>query len=260
MTDDLQPTRRFSERVPYYHQYRPRYPAAVLEWMSNTIGLTPDSVIADVGAGTGILSELFLKHGNRVYAVEPNPDMRETAVQNYSSYPNFMPVDGTAEATTLPDSSMDFVVCGQAFHWFDPTKSKVEFRRILKPGGFVVLVWNTRPEHSTPFLEAYNLLMREFDVDGTESRTHGIQHGDSEALQAFFAPSGFEKQIFYNEQQVTSFEGLRGRVLSASYMPLPGQPRYEALMERLRDIFETHQQGGQVRMDYVTEMFWGRLS
>lgn len=256
---DVQPTKRFSERVPYYHQYRPRYPNTILELMHSQMGLAPESIIADVGAGTGILSELFLKHGNRVYAVEPNPDMRAVAVDYYSAYPNFTPIDGTAEATTLPDTSVEFVACGQAFHWFDAAKARLEFRRILKPGGFVVLVWNTRPEHSTPFLEAYNRLMREFDMDGTENRTHGIQHGDNEALRAFFAPNDFQKQTFHNEQ-TTDFEGLRGRVLSASYMPLPGHPRYDALMARLRDIFEAHQQGGKVRMDYMTEVFWGRLA
>lgn len=257
---DPQPTKRFSERVPYYHQYRPRYPAAVLDLMTSRMGLTTDSVIADIGAGTGILSELFLKHGNRVYAVEPNQDMREAAIQHYGTFPNFIPLDGTAEVTTLSDASADFVTCGQAFHWFDPPKAKTEFRRILKPAGYVILVWNTRPESETSFLEAYNRLMREFDVDGTESRTHGINQGDSQGIRDFFAPNDFEQQIFYNHQRVSDFEGLRGRVLSASYMPLPGHPRYDALMERLRDIFDAYQQDGAVQMDYVTDIYWGKLS
>ena len=111
-------TTRFSVRVPYYHQFRPRYPASMLDVLE-TYGLTPESVVADIGAGTGISSELFLSYGCTVYAIEPNVEMRAASERYYGEQPNFHAIGGGAEATTLAERSIDWVVAGQAFHWFD---------------------------------------------------------------------------------------------------------------------------------------------
>ncbi|MBC6936247.1 MAG: methyltransferase domain-containing protein [Chloroflexi bacterium] len=255
---EKQPTERFSERAPYYHANRPRYAPAVLDLMAQRLGLTPASIIADVGAGTGILSEMFLKNGNTVYAVEPNAEMRALSETYYGQYPNFIPVNGAAEATGLPAAIADFVVCGQAFHWFNPPRTRAEFRRILKLGGYVALLWNTRQDDKSPFLQAYNRLVRAFDLDGSENRVRGIERGGSEAMRIFFEPGGFESQTFDNAQ-TCDFEGLRGRLLSASYLPLPDHPRYPAMMAEAQAIFDRFQQDGLVSLDYHTEMYWGRL-
>ena len=120
------PTRRFSNRVDDYVRYRPHYPPGVLDRLREGIALTPRTVIADVGSGTGISTELFLQNGNTVFAIEPNPEMRAAAERLLGGRPNFHSVRGTAEATTLPDGSVDCVVAAQAFHWFDPEKTRVE--------------------------------------------------------------------------------------------------------------------------------------
>lgn len=147
MTD---PTQRFSSRVENYSRYRPSYPRQVLELLFEECGLTAASIIADIGSGTGIMTRLFLENGNQVFAVEPNREMRQEAEWNLASYSHFVSVDATAEATTLRAGSVDFVVAAQAFHWFDREKVRPEFVRILKPEGWVVLVWNDRRPDSTP--------------------------------------------------------------------------------------------------------------
>ena len=177
-------TTRFSDRVDNYVRFRPTYPPAVVDILSDETGLTKSSVIADVGSGTGISSELFLKNGNEVYGIEPNNEMRQAAERLLASYPNFHSIAAQAEAITLPDASVDHVVAGQAFHWFDRTRTKQEFARILKPGGWAVLLWNTRRLDSTPFLEGYEALLQQYGTD-----YHATQHKQiaTDLLRSFFA-------------------------------------------------------------------------
>src|ERR1700732_4152215 len=127
---------RFSNRVADYVRYRPGYPAEVLTLLRTQCGLKSGHVIADIGSGTGFLSELFLKNGNRVYGIEPNEAMRQAGEEYLASYDGFASINGSAEATTLDDASIDFVSAGQAFHWFEPVVARHEFRRILKPEGW----------------------------------------------------------------------------------------------------------------------------
>src|SRR5688572_27319071 len=151
----LDPTKRFTNRVDNYLKFRPRYPTEIIALLEKDCALTPDSVIADVGSGTGFLSELFLRNGNQVFGVEPNAEMRAAGERLLADYPNFASINATAEATTLPDSSVDFVTAGQAFHWFDREKARVEFQRILKADGWVVIVWNTFPTERSALVKAY---------------------------------------------------------------------------------------------------------
>src|SRR3712207_3362726 len=162
------PTRRFSNRVEDYIKYRPDYPRALVALLEDECGLTRESVVADVGSGTGILSELFLREGVRVYGVEPNREMREAGEELLAAYENFASVDGRAEATTLADDSVDFVTAGQAFHWFDTAAARREFRRILKDDGWAVLVWNDRRTEGTPLLAEYERLLLEYGTDYKE--------------------------------------------------------------------------------------------
>jgi SAM-dependent methyltransferase len=246
---------RFSTRVENYVKYRPGYPREVVELLARECGLTPASVVADVGSGTGKLSELFLRNGNRVYGVEPNRGMREAGARLLSAHENFVSVEGRAEATTLPDASVDFVTVGQALHWFDVESAQREFRRILRPGGWAVAVWNDRRTEGTPFLEEYERLLLEY---GTDYREVSVKYAEEEMLRTFFGPSGFRAATFEN-RQVLDFEGLRGRNASASYSPEPGHPNYEPMTRELAALFERHQQGGRVSFDYDTKVFYGQL-
>jgi SAM-dependent methyltransferase len=250
----FRPTERFSNRVENYAKYRPGYPLEVVALMRDEMGLTPDSVIADVGSGTGILSKLFLENGNTVYGVEPNREMREAGERFLREFPNFRSVAGTAEETTLPDASVDFVTAGQAFHWFDVPRARREFQRILRGRGWVVLVWNYREEHHTPFLRAYEDLLVEF---GTDYKQVSVGYAHKESLGTLL-PGGYEFRKFLN-RQLLDFGSLRGRLLSASYVPLEGDPRHAAMLARLRQIFDEHNTGGKVSVEYDTQVFYGRL-
>jgi ubiquinone/menaquinone biosynthesis C-methylase UbiE len=259
MTD---PTQRFTNRVAYYHAARPRYPAALLECLQREAGLTPESIVADIGSGTGISSEIFLRHGNTVYAVEPNDAMRAEAETHYGSDPNFKSVAATAEATTLPAASVDLVAAGQAFHWFKLPETPAEFKRILKPDGYVCLFWNSRQMDSTPFLTEYEDLLKRYSVDYNEvnhrSQTREKDADERDKIQRLFGHDNYRLFMFPN-QQATDEATLIGRALSSSYVPLEDHPNHAPLMAALRALFAARQQNGQVMIEYTTEVFLGRL-
>ena len=246
---------RFSTRVENYAKYRPSYPAGVIDILKSDCGLTATSKIADVGSGTGILSELFLKNGNPVFGIEPNAVMRRTAERLLEEFPKFASIDATAETTTLKPESVDFITAGQAFHWFEREKAKQEFARILKPGGWVALIWNERRLDSTPFLHDYEKLLLRYSTD-YETVRHENVAGE---IAQFFAPEKFKLKSLENCQRF-DFESLKGRVLSASYTPEPGDPNFEPMVAELEAIFKTNQSGGIVSFEYKTRIYYGHLS
>ena len=248
------PTVRFTNRVENYVKYRPGYPQALYHHLATHYGLTSTSRIADVGSGTGLLAQLFLAQGNPVLGIEPNEAMRQAAEQFLADYPEFTSVAAAAEATTLPEASVDFVTAGQAFHWFDPVPTKAEFRRILRPHGFIALIWNTRHPDS-PFMAEYDQLLSQWAI---EYMTIRHDRSREEALD-WFLDAQLDAATFENETWLDEV-GLRGRVLSSSYAPLPEHPNHAPLMAGLDDLFARYQQNGQVRFLYQTELFIGRAS
>jgi SAM-dependent methyltransferase len=253
----LNSTQRFSSRVDNYIRYRPGYPPGVLETLQHDCNLRTDSVIADVGSGTGLLSKIFLENGNRVIGVEPNHEMRQAGGRILQNFANFGSVEGTAEATTLPDASVDFITAGQAAHWFDRVQARREFLRILKPGGWTVFVWNDRSTDSTPLLREYERLLLTYGTDYHEVKRVGIDVASD--ISAFFAPSPVLQATFHNHQDF-DFEGLKGRLLSSSYTPGPDHANYEPMLAELRRLFDAHNQGGRLRLEYETHMYYGQLS
>lgn len=248
------PTRRFSSRVQDYIKYRPSYPRAILDTLKHDCQLNETSHIADIGAGTGILAELFLNNGNSVAAVEPNPEMRVAGENRLHHHAHFQSIPGTAEATLLPAASVDFVTAGQAFHWFDRRKAKAEFLRILRPSGWVMLVWNER-QTTSPFLVAYEQLLQTYAPDYAHVNHKQI---DRQIVEDFYAPQRFHEQTFPNHQDF-DWEGVKGRLLSSSYTPEAGQPQHDAMLAELSHIYQSHQINGQVRFEYLTVMYYGRL-
>lgn len=253
---DRDPTHRFSNRVEHYARYRPRYPREIVSSLAMECGLDRSSVVADIGSGTGLLTELFLKNGNPVSAVEPNRAMREAAEHLLSRYPNFKSVDGRAEATTLSDRSADFVTAGQAFHWFEREAARAEFRRILKPDGWVILIWNEREVDATPFARAYEDLLHRY---GTDYEQVDHRRVDANVLAGFFGDRALSSRSFPN-RQTFDYDGLRGRLLSSSYTPEPGHPRHEPMLRAVDGLFRTYAAGGQVVLEYETRMYFGRLA
>lgn len=248
------PTERFSSRVNDYVLYRPGYPAEVLELLTTECGLTSQSVIADIASGTGIFTRMLLENGNRVVGVEPNDDMRKAGESFLAAYPNFTSVAGTAEETKLADHSVDFVTAAQAAHWFHRERARKEFVRILRPGGWTVLIWNERQTDTTPFLRAYERLLLEFGTDYQDVR----HERTTDAIDSFFAPSPFESRVFAVRQEF-DYDGVKGRLLSSSYAPAAGHPGHEPMLRELRRIFDTYQENGRAAFDYTTRVYYGRL-
>jgi SAM-dependent methyltransferase len=252
---DSDPTRRFSGRVDNYARYRPGYPAEVLRILRAEAGLTPAAIVADVGSGTGISTRLFLDHGNEVFAVEPNADMRQAAEAALRAYRQFHSVEGTAEDTRLAPASVDFVVAGQAFHWFRVAEARREFLRIVRSPRQVVLMWNTRRSNTTPFLRDYEALLQEFGTDYREVNHANI---DQAVLRSFFGGRMPEIRSLPNKQ-VFDYAGLEGRLLSSSYVPASGDHRYRPMLAALARLFDEHQHNGQVCFEYDTELYFGPL-
>jgi SAM-dependent methyltransferase len=242
-------TTRFSDRVEDYVKYRPRYPAAVISYLREVYQFNKEWVVADIGSGTGISTELFLAHGNTVYAVEPNLPMRAKAEELLAGYPRFKSIDGTAEATGLPDGAIDLIAAGQAFHWFDPEQTREEFVRIASARAFVALIWNERLVVSD-FEKEYEALILEYAGDYKT-----INHKNITDLQIgeFFKPQSFLLKVFDNEQ-LFDFEGLKGRLLSSSYIPKAGRV-FEAMIGSLEKLFERHQKDGRIRIGYETKLY-----
>ncbi len=249
------PTQRFSSRVSNYVRYRPGYPTAVIDLLKKECGLTAGTFIADVASGTGLFARMLLENGNRVFGVEPNADMRKAGEEFLAAYPNFTSVEGTAEATTLPDHSVDLVTAAQAAHWFDLGQARREFIRILKPSGWTVLLWNERRIDSTPFLREYEQLLLRYGTDYQNVR-HERTTGE---IETFFRPSPFQVRTF-DYQQEFDYPGLEGRLLSSSYTPQSEDVAYRPMLQELRRIFDSRQVDGRVAFGYETQVYYGRVS
>jgi SAM-dependent methyltransferase len=249
------PTQRFSSRVGNYVRYRPAYPPVVIDLLKKQCGLTPSSIVADIASGTGIFTRMLLENGNPVFGVEPNADMRKAGEEFLRDYPRFTSFEGTAEETTLADQSVEFVTAAQAAHWFDRPKARREFIRILKPGGWAVLLWNERRLDSTPFLRNFEQLLIRYGTD-YESVRH---ERTTQKIENFFAPSPFQLRTFDYLQEF-DYPALEGRLLSSSYTPQSDDVAYEPMLKELRQIFDAHQTSGRVAFEYNTLVYYGQLA
>ncbi len=241
MPDSTPPEQRFSDRVENYVRYRPSYPPQVFELLGEA------RVMADVGSGTGLSAEMFVRAGKTVFGIEPNRAMRHAAERLLGFHENFHSIDACAHSTTLPDHSVDLIIAAQAFHWFNTPETRVEFSRILQPEGCIALIWNERKLDATPFLRDYEALLVKYATDYAQVRHENI---DPAALDRFFI-GPYSTHSFPNEQQF-DFEGLRGRLMSSSYAPTEGSVQHERMIAALRQIHDRHQIAGQVRFEYNT--------
>ncbi|MHA1979085.1 MAG: class I SAM-dependent methyltransferase [Candidatus Hodarchaeales archaeon] len=253
----MEPTIRFTDKAKYYHSGRPGYPKEVLAIIKNITKIAPGptSIIADIGSGTGKLSEVFLKFGVTVIGVEPNKAMREIAESKMEEYENFISIDGTAEFTGIKDRSVDLITVGQSFHWFNLPKTRKEFQRILKPDRYVVIVWNNRNAEISQFFREYKTLLTDFGTDFNEVTKAKIGKED---FADFFGSDNYERLLCPNKQ-LSNYEGLRLRLLSTSYIPPEESDFYPAMIKRLKELYKKHQVNELVTLDYETEILIGKI-
>lgn len=242
---------RFSNRVENYVKYRPGYPREMLDFFRDKLNLQRSYVIADIGSGTGISTRLFLENGNKVFGIEPNNLMREAAEEFLRDFPDFKSINGTAENTKLLDNSVDFITVAQAFHWFDKVKVPLEFRRILRDNGHIVLIWNERQLDSNEFLREYEKFLLEYGTDYEKVRHEQIT---KEVLEESFQTI-FHQAIFQNSQ-ILDFKGLKGRMLSSSYMPSAEHPRYKEMIKNLKSLFAKFEKNDKIQVLYDTNVFY----
>ncbi|GAB3424738.1 class I SAM-dependent methyltransferase [Niabella aquatica] len=243
-------TKRFSEHVDDYIKYRPSYPQEMIDVLEKCIGLNSKKTIADIGSGTGISSIPFLENGNVVYGIEPNKEMRNAQALMLEKFPTFKSVNGSAEKTTLSDKSVDIIFSGQAFHWFDKEASKKEFKRILSPGGHIVLVWNSRNTQSE-LQKAYEQILYENIKEYQDVNHHNV---DKEVIAQFFSPRELFLTTLQNAQEF-DLAGLKGRLRSSSYCPKDG-PVFNKLMGEMDTLFSKYQNNGKIAFTYETLMYW----
>ena len=249
------PTERFTGRVESYRRYRPGYPGEMVDLLRRECGLSDASLVADVAAGTGLLTEVLLAAGLPVVAVEPNGEMRAACAELEPKFPRLRCVAGTAEATGLPDASVDLITVAQAMHRFDRAKARAEFARVLKPGGWCAVIYNDRRMSGDAFHDGYERLLREFGVDYFKVRH---QHVQEERLREFFAPGEMRRAVFPN-RQTFDLAGLEGRVLSSSYMPQVGHPRFAEMKAAMERLFAENERDGAVTMEYECVVSYGQL-
>jgi len=254
----MKPTTRFTEKAKYYHATRPSYPKEVLMTIIQMINLEPNPsyIIADIGSGTGKLSEVFLKYGFTVIGIEPNKAMREIGETEMKKYENFISMDGTAETTRIKDHSIDLIIAGQSFHWFNLAKTRKEFQRILKPDGYAMIVWNNRNTESSHFFRDYETILKDFGTDYHEVTKTII--GKKE-FSDFFGTESYETFHFKNTQQL-DYEGIRGRLLSTSYVPTEKSESYPPMIQKLKQIFQKHQKNNLIELNYETIMYLSKIS
>jgi len=248
---------RFTDRVASYVKARPGYPAEVIDVLRSNCGLTNGAVVADIGAGTGILARMLCEHAQNVYGVEPNDAMRTACEDFLADQPNFTAVNGAAENTTLPATSVNLITVAQAFHSLDQKEARHEFMRILKPNGFTALIWNDRKTSGSPLAEAYEQLLVKFGTDYAEVQSRGKQ--TLEGFERFFGHGQIRRATIPNVQHLER-DNFVERVTSASYMPNESHPRYREMVAAAQLIFDENRAGGTVALEYDTNIYYAQMS
>ncbi|WEK37838.1 MAG: class I SAM-dependent methyltransferase [Candidatus Pseudobacter hemicellulosilyticus] len=247
------PASRFSNRAENYARFRPGYTDELFQFIEETVGLSAESRIVDIGSGTGLFAEPLLKRGFKVVCIEPNKDMRRVGEERLKKYPSFTSINSTAEDTGLSPHGVDLITIAQTFHWLDTTATRQECERILQSEGQVLLAWN-RQRNQTVFEKKYTALRNRYRI-GDE----GPVQIDPVEIKRFFTPLEPQVKLFSNEQ-LLDFEGLKGQLLSKSYIPLPGHDSYDDMISELIQLFVADNVNGLVRIEYETLLYWGRIA
>ena len=245
---------RFSTRVANYVKYRPDYPNQLIDTLIQQLKLTPASKIADIGAGTGIFSQLLLDSGLSVTAIEPNQKMLAAAKVQLINYHDFSFRNNSAEQTGLTSNSLDLITVAQAFHWFNNDDSLQEFKRILKQQGQLALMWNQR-DLDCQFQQQYHRLLLKY-CESYDSVNH--MNLSTEQITQYYRPN--DVQVFeFKHIQHLDYSSLLGRLLSTSYCPASHTSQFSELSAGLKSLFEQYAKAGTIEFNYICKLYLGRL-
>lgn len=244
---------KFTGKAQYYEVGRPSYAHELVDCFYSRYGLTPNSVIADIGSGTGKLTKQLLQRGSYVIAVEPNSDMRNIAQKALQQYDTLQIVNGSDAATTLDDESVNAITVAQAFHWFDALAFQKECARILKEGGYVFLIWNMRDIEAPINKETYYIFKKY--CPNFYGFSGGVQDEDSRISTFFnnqFVVEKFPNPLYYSK------ETFLQRCLSASYSLNSDDAQYEAYLNDLTELFDRFAQEDVVEVPNNSVAYIGR--
>ncbi|MBN2532836.1 MAG: class I SAM-dependent methyltransferase [Spirochaetales bacterium] len=250
----LNPAYRFTGISDVYNRFRPGYPKEIIDVLKENYHLSSSSIVADIGSGTGKLSGLFLHNGNNVYCVEPNDEMRNVAEECFSMNPNFISINGCAEKTDLPGKSIDFIVIGQAFHWFHKHETKKELLRIIRENGVIALIWNKR-DNKNRFMNEYNDIIKK---NCPEYKKIGYNLNNKKEIMNFFKPDKVHFHVFKN-MQVLKIDELTGRARSSSYFPGEDSKYYKTAINELEKLFHRYENNKRIEFLYNSFMYVSRI-
>jgi len=247
---------RFTGKAELYTKYRPSYPKELIDYLYS-IGFEKDSIIADIGAGTGIFSRLMLERGSKVFCVEPNEDMRNASINDLSEFTNFISVNGNDKNTGLQDKSIDFVTAAQAAHWFDQQAFTMECQRILKSNGKILMVWNTRDYEHEIVIRDYEI-RNKYAVGDKKGMSNPTSEYSLSDVYDYFKDGICEYKVFRNDLQFNRNNYI-GRNLSASYAPREESDPdiYRALTYELAKLFDEYSVDGILNYPHFTESYIG---
>jgi SAM-dependent methyltransferase len=248
---EFKPTERFSGIVENYARYRPGYPGEIISILEEKYNMENGKVIGDIGSGTGIFSKLLIEAGYFVFCVEPNDEMRIYSENEFAGLQNFKSVKGTAEKTNLSSQSVDAITAAQSFHWFDTFPVIDEFNRILKPDGYIILIWNDRRSDNNDFMNQYEKLLTRYCPDYSET-SH--KNYSSDRINSIFSGYNIDFYQIENHQDL-NLDAFLGRLKSCSYCLKKDHENYNLLMDEITTLHTAFQSNGIVRFEYDTIMY-----
>ncbi len=247
-------TKKFDGIANEYANSRPSYATEFIESLYEKYGFNESSVVADIGSGTGKFAKQLLDKGSKVFCIEPNVDMRLVAESELNKYLNFSSISGSAESTTLAENSVDFITTAQAFHWFDTKRFKKECSRIIKTGGKVFLIWNTRKE-DTAVVQKLHGVYSKFCPD-FKGFCGGMKLHDNRIKEFFnneYEYITFDNHLYFDREKFIN------RSFSGSYSLKKGDNGFDLYIEEINKVFDEFQTDGIVKIENQTVVYVGTL-
>ena len=244
---------KFNKMQNDYSKYRPNYSNEAIEYILNLQNVDNEFKVADIGAGTGKLSLPFVKRGLKLYGIEPNKDMYEKLLENMKEYSDFFGILGYSEKTYLDNKSIDLIVVGQAFHWFNIDEFKIECKRVLKDDSYIAILYNNG-DYSKEVINKIHELSRRYCPEYKGSS--GGLYNNEDIFNNFFKE--YNKIIFKNDYKLTldQFIGLN---FSASYAPKENEENHDIYLSKLEEVFNTYQEDGYLTMPNNTILRIGKI-